>query len=131
MISGPDNIAHYIPQRPPFVFIDTIDELSNTVARTRFTIPAGCPLVTDGILPLAGLMENAAQTCAARAGDRIGYIGAVKQMEVHRFPAIGETLRTEALLVQEVMNICLMEVKTFIGDELIASTTLKIATIEA
>ncbi len=131
MISGPDNISHYIPQRPPFVFIDTIDELSNTVARTRFTIPADCPLVTDGILPLAGLMENAAQTCAARAGDRIGYIGAVKQMEVHRFPVIGETLHTEAQLVQEVMNICLMEVKTFIADELIASTTLKIATIEA
>ena len=131
MISGPDNIAHYIPQRPPFVFIDTIDELSNTVARTRFTIPADCPLVTDGILPLAGLMENAAQTCAARAGDRIGYIGAVKQMEAYRFPVIGETLHTEAQLVQEVMNICLMEVKTFIGDELIATTTLKIATIEA
>ena len=131
MISGPDNIAHYIPQRPPFVFIDTIDELSNTVARTRFTIPADCPLVTDGILPLAGLMENAAQTCAARAGDRIGYIGAVKQMEVHRFPVIGETLHTEAQLVQEVMNICLMEVKTFIGDELIATTTIKIATVEA
>lgn len=131
MISGPDNIAQHIPQRPPFVFIDTIDEISNTVARTRFTIPADCPLVTDGILPLAGLMENAAQTCAARAGDRIGYIGAVKQMEVHRFPVIGETLHTEAQLVQEVMNICLMEVKTFIGDELIATTTLKIATIEA
>ncbi len=131
MISGPDNIAHYIPQRPPFVFIDTIDELSNTVARTRFTIPADCPLVTDGILPLAGLMENAAQTCAARAGDRIGYIGAVKQMEAYRFPVIGETLHTEAQLVQEVMNICLMEVKTFIGDELIATTTLKIATVEA
>lgn len=131
MISGPDNIAHYIPQRPPFVFIDTIDELSNTVARTRFTIPADCPLVTDGILPLAGLMENAAQTCAARAGDRIGYIGAVKQMEAYRFPVIGETLYTEAQLVQEVMNICLMEVKTFTGDELIATTTLKIATIEA
>jgi len=113
------------------VFIDTIDEISNTVARTRFTIPADCPLVTDGILPLAGLMENAAQTCAARAGDRIGYIGAVKQMEAYRFPAIGETLRTEALLVQEVMNICLMDIKTYIADELIASTTLKIATVEA
>lgn len=131
MISGPDNIAHYIPQRPPFVFIDTIDELSETSARTRFTIPADCPLVSEGTLSLAGLMENAAQTCAARAGDRIGYIGAVKQMEAYRFPVIGETLCTEALLVQEVMNICLMEVKTFIGDEQIATTTLKIATIEA
>lgn len=124
------DIAHYIPQRPPFVFIDTIAAVTDTTACTRFTIPADCPLVTDGLLPLSGLMENAAQTCAVRAGNTIGYIGAVKQMEVTRFPHVGETLRTEAHVVQEVMNICLMEVVTHIGEEQIATTILKIATIE-
>lgn len=131
MISGVEkNIEAFIPQRAPFVFIDTVESVEVKVARTRYTIPAACPLVTDDILPLSGLMENAAQTCATRAGDTIGYIGAVKQMEVTRLPHVGETLTTEAIVVQEVMNISLMECTTRIGDELIATTTLKIATIE-
>ena len=124
------DIEDFIPQRPPFVFIDTIESVEEKVARTRFTIPAECPLVADNILPLSGLMENAAQTCATRAGDKIGYIGAIKQMQVTRFPHVGETLTTEAVVVQEVLNISLMECTTRVGDELIATTTLKIATIE-
>ena len=130
MTSGQNNIADFIPQRPPFVFISTVEEVNETTARTTFTIEADCPLVTDGVLPLAGLMENAAQTCAARSGNTIGYIGAVKQMEVSRFPHIGETLVTEAKVIQEVLNICLMEVNACIGDECIATTTLKIAVME-
>ena len=124
------DIEDFIPQRPPFVFIDTIESVEEKVARTRFTIPAECPLMADNILPLSGLMENAAQTCATRAGDKIGYIGAIKQMQVKRFPHVGETLTTEAVVVQEVLNISLMECTTRIGNELIATTTLKIATIE-
>ncbi|MBQ2068291.1 MAG: hypothetical protein II457_05160 [Paludibacteraceae bacterium] len=112
------------------MFIDTIDEVSEQEAHTRFTIPTECPLVTEGVLPLAGLMENAAQTCAARAGNKIGYIGAVKQIQATRLPKVGECLRTEAVVVQEVLNICLMDVKTYIGEEQIATTTLKIAVME-
>lgn len=124
------DIEQYIPQRKPFVFIDTIDEVSATTARTRFTVTDDCVLVSEGILPLSGLMENAAQTCAVRAGNKIGYIGAVKQMKATRLPRIGETLRTEAVVAQEVLNICLMDVVTYVEEEQIASTTLKIATIE-
>ena len=124
------NITKYIPQRPPFVFIDAVEHVDAQQARTSFTVTDACPLVKDGILPLSGLMENAAQTCAARAGNTIGYIGAVKQMNVTRFPHVGETLTTQAHVVQEVLNICLMEVTAFIGNELIATTTLKIAIIE-
>ena len=127
-------VENYIPQRRPFVLIDLVESVSAQSARTRYTIPSDCPLVTDGLLPLAGLLENAAQTCAVRAGqaagNKIGYIGAVKQIQALRLPRVGETLTTEAVLVQEVLNICLMEVTTRIGDEQIAATTLKIATME-
>lgn len=130
MSSGNKHIEDFIPQRPPFVFIDTIDEITDTTAGTRFTIPDTCPLVSDGILPLSGLMENAAQTCAARSGNKIGFIGAVKQMNVTRLPRVGETLTTWAQVIQEVLNICLMEVTTTINNEPIATTTLKIAIME-
>lgn len=131
MTSGIDT---YIPQRPPFVFIDTVLTVDVEQAVTGFTIPADCPLVTDSVLPLSGLMENAAQTCAVRAGqgagNKIGYIGAVKQMEVTRFPHVGETLTTRATLIQEVLNISLVECETRIHNELIATATLKLAIIE-
>ena len=131
MTSGIDT---YIPQRPPFVFIDTVLTVDAEQAVTQFTIPADCPLVTGGVLPLSGLMENAAQTCAVRAGqgagNKIGYIGAVKQMEVTRFPHVGETLTNRATLIQEVLNISLVECETRINDELIATATLKLAIIE-
>lgn len=132
------NISEWIPQRPPFVFIDTIVEMSTTNAVTQFTVPKENPLVEDGRLTLAGLIENSAQTCAARAGwvqrqqqleVKIGYIGAIKQMDVTCFPSVGQTLTTEANVVQEVMNICMMEVKTFLGNKQIASTIIKLATI--
>lgn len=138
MISGTVNtdksISDYIPQRPPFVFIDAVEALDAALARTRFTVVSDCVLVTDGALPLSGLMENAAQTCAVRAGyaggNKIGFIGAVKQMEVTRFPHVGETLTTEAKLIQEVLNISLVECTTRVNDEVIATATLKLAIIE-
>lgn len=129
MISGHD-IETYIPQRPPFVFIDTIEETNLNGARTRFTITDQCPLVQNGILPLAGLMENAAQTCATRIGNRIGFIGAVKQMEVTRFPHVGETICTNVTVLQEVLNISLVECITLVNNEVIATTTLKIAVMD-
>lgn len=128
------DIEKWIPQRPPFVFIDTVVEVSDTHAVTQYTVPLESPLVERGGLSLAGLMENAAQTCAVRAGynggNRIGFIGAVKQMVATRFPKTGETLTTEVRLLQEVMNISLIECVTKIGEEKIASTTLKLAIVE-
>lgn len=124
------DIFSYIPQRPPFVFIDTIEERSEKSARTCYTIPEDCPLLSDGILPLSGIMENAAQTCSVIAGNRIAYLGAVKQMDVMRFPRIGETLCTETVVVQQMLNISLIECTTRIQGETIATTTIKIATIE-
>ena len=123
------DILSCIPQRPPFVFIDTIEELNEGSARTRYTIPETCPLLSDGILPLSGLMENAAQTCSVIAGNIIAYLGAIKQMEVSRFPMAGETLCTDAVVVQQMLNISLIECTTRIQDKNIATTTLKIATI--
>ena len=123
------DILSYIPQRPPFVFIDTIDELSENSARTRYAIPETCPLLLEDILPLSGLMENAAQTCSVIAGNKIAYLGAVKHMEVTRFPKVGEMLQTEAIVTQQMLNISLIECTARIQDEIIATAMLKIATI--
>ena len=124
------NIEDCIPQRPPFVFIDTIEEVGESYVRTTFSVKKNCVLLDDESLSIAGLMENAAQTCAARGGKRIGYIGAVKQIEATRLPKIGEQLTTEARVIEEIANISLMEIVTFVDEQPIATTTLKIAIME-
>lgn len=124
------DIFSYIPQRPPFVFIDTIEVWSETMARTRFTIPENFPWTLNGILPLSGLLENAAQTCSVIAGNKIAYIGVVKQMEVTRFPYVGETLYTKAVVIQQMLNISLIECIICVQDETIATITLKIAIMD-
>lgn len=132
-------IYQWIPQRAPFLLINAVEEVDDSHTVTTFPVRSDCPLVDNGILPLSGLMENAAQTCAVRAGwtqkqhgetIKKGYIGAVKKMEVTRFPKVGETLCTEATLLEEVANISLIECTTRINQEVIATTTLKLATVD-
>ena len=133
------DILTIIPQRPPFVFVDRMLRASMEQVQVVFLVTEACPLVEDGCLRLAGLVEHAAQACAARAGwlqqvqhqaIRIGYIGAIKQIEATRLPQIGETLTTTATLIQEVANISLLECVTCVGDEQIAHTTIKLALAE-
>ena len=90
----------------------------------------------DDQLPLAGVLEHVAQSCAARIGYlqstqnepiRIGYIGAVKKIELKRIPIVGERLLTKVMLLENVLDISLLQCDTFIEGELIAQTTLKLA----
>jgi predicted hotdog family 3-hydroxylacyl-ACP dehydratase len=63
-----NNILSLIPQQPPFVMIDQLDHSDETVTRCRFTVKAENVLTINGQFTEAGLLENIAQTAAARAG---------------------------------------------------------------
>ena len=133
-----NDILQLIPQRPPFVFVDKVVYADEQIAEVNYTIKEDCPLVEDNQLPLAGLLEHAAQSCAARVGYlqstqnepiRIGYIGAVKKIELKRMPTVGERLVTKVTLLENVLDISLLQCDTFIEEELITQTTLKLALV--
>lgn len=130
------DILHIIPQRPPFVFVDEVSFADEQRAEICYTITEDCPLVNNHQLPLAGVLEHVAQSCAARIGYlqstqnepiRIGYIGAVKKIELKRIPIVGERLLTKVMLLENVLDISLLQCDTFIEGECIAQTTLKLA----
>jgi len=144
MISGtPDmsdfskyGILELIPQRPPFVMVDSLTYCDLSITRTRLEVRADNIFNDGGRLSTAGICENIAQTCAARLGYlslasgqavKLGYIGAISNMQVYRTPVTGETLVTEIKVLQEVFNITLVHAVVKCGDELIAETDLKIA----
>ena len=101
----------YIPQRPPIVLVDNLLSCNEEVVVTDFHIPSDHVLVENGFLSEAGLIENIAQTCAARIGwinrDKpipIGVIGAVNNFEYTALPAAGETITTTVTVTSAVFE---------------------------
>lgn len=107
-------IDELLPQKPPFVMVDHLTRYESQEAETTFTIREDNVLLQNGVLSSAGLMENIAQTSAARIGYyykfvlkepvKIGFIGAVKNMKVMRNPMVGETLRTTIHVIAEAFG---------------------------
>ena len=95
------NILELIPQRPPFVMVDRLSHFDRIVTTSEFTVREDIIFLEgDELLP-EGLVENIAQTCAARIGYvnllnkesvRLGFIGAVRNLSIHKTPKIGETI---------------------------------------
>ena len=131
------DILTLLPQQPPFVLVDRLVHYDEQSTICQFTLPTDHLMVEKGVLSEAGILENMAQTCAARLGFynkyvlrervRIGYIGAVRGFVVHRLPKVGETLSTTIHIEQEIMGITLAAARVMVGETLIAEATLKIA----
>lgn len=109
-----ENILACIPQRLPFVMIDTLLYADENIVQTVFTVTAENVLVMNGIFSEAGLLENIAQTAAARAGYmalqenkpvKLGYICSVKNFEIFHLPEINAELVTEVKIETQVAGI--------------------------
>lgn len=94
-------------------------------------------LVQDGVLIESAVVENIAQTCAARMGYinlilnsgnvKLGFIGAIKDFHLYRCPIVNEILETLIEVKSEVFNIVLVEAKVWVNKELIADCEMKIS----
>ena len=87
--------------------VDTITDISNTHVVTEFTITDSCIFVDEGLFVEVGLIENMAQTCSAIVGQFlfgiedssnyvIGYISAIKKLEIFTLPKVQQAVPTEA-----------------------------------
>lgn len=126
----------FIPQRPPFVLVDNILSCDPVVVRTDFTIPEGHILVKDGRLMDAGLMENIAQTCAARIGwlnqdkpVRLGVIGSINNFEVSEYPKVGDTVETTVTVGSEVFDAIIVHAETRLHNQVVAQCDMKVFVI--
>ena len=57
-----------IPQRPPFMMVDRILSCDDSDAVTEFMVRQDNILLDENRLSSAGIVENMAQSCAARMG---------------------------------------------------------------
>lgn len=122
-----------IPQRPPFTLVDYLVDCHENSCTTTFTIPDVHILVTGGTLSACGLIENMAQTCAARIGYlnrdkpvRIGVVGSISNFKTHRLPLCGETLYTKVEVIAEVYDAVVVHAATGVNGTAAAECYLKV-----
>lgn len=132
-------ITDLIPQRPPFVMVDRLISCWITDAVTELTVRPDNIFCDNDNLSQPGMLENMAQSCAARMGwlnmtrneaVKIGMIGEIKNCKFVRQPKVGELVTTYVHIVDDIFNLTLATVTMKIDEEILASTTIKIATVD-
>ena len=130
------DIHDLLPQQPPFVMVDRLEHYDEVKTVTSLDVRPDNLFVEDGRLVQAGLTENIAQTCAARMGYRnlsrggdvvLGYIGAIRNLQVMRTPRVGEHLVTTIEVLNEVFQMTLVSATIESDGQCLVQAELKIA----
>jgi predicted hotdog family 3-hydroxylacyl-ACP dehydratase len=130
------DVLDLLPQRPPFIMIDKLVFSDEVVTTTKFLVRSDNIFMEGDVLNACALVENIAQTCAARMGCinyvnhekvRIGFIGSVRNLNILRPVRLGELLTTSIEVKEEVMQLTLVEASVRVGDETVVTAEMKIA----
>lgn len=135
MVNVAQDILTFIPQRAPFVMVDRLLEVNETITRSEFVVREDNIFTEDGFLKEPGLVENIAQTAAARAGYisqsenkpvALGYIGAIKNLQIYSLPKTGDKLVTEIKVENQIFDVTLISGTISCNEKKIASCEMKI-----
>lgn len=134
------NVRDLLPQQPPFVMVDCLLGFDNDTTTCGYTVPEDGIFTNDGCLSAEGLVENIAQTCAARQGFynkyvlkrgvQLGFIGAIRNLCVLARPRVGQFLKTTIRVEENVMGMTLASAIVECEGQTMATTEIKIALIE-
>lgn len=103
MITGQE-LQKLLPQAPPMLMIDVLVKSDVESTITNLTINENNVFCSNGNFKEAGLIENMAQTAAARSGYeakinntsvKVGYITSIKNLSINFLPKINQTIVTE------------------------------------
>jgi len=129
------NIEEYIPQREPVIMVDGLSEAGENYAISFFEIKDDNIFVQDGVFSETGIIEHMAQTAALSSGYKAkqqgeeiktGFIGSIKNFTLYKQVKVSDLLVSKLEQLAEVMNASIVQVKTYINNELIAEVEFKI-----
>lgn len=131
------DIHTLLPQQEPFVMVGCLTQIDEVKCMTETLVKAENIFVDNGSFSASGLIENIAQTCAARIGFvnkyimqkgiQIGFIGAIRSMEVLSLPKVGQTITTVVEVVEEVFGMTLAHATVTCDGMVLVTTDIKIA----
>ena len=131
------DVHNILPQQDPFVMIGRLCDFSLESSTTETLIKQDNVFVNDGTFSISGIMENIAQTCAARLGFynkyillkdcQVGFIGAINNLIVTRLPKEGETIITRVDVKEEIFGMTLAEAEVRSGGEILVASDMKLS----
>lgn len=126
-----------LPQQEPFVMVGTLTSFEMTTSTTETEIKEENIFVDNGTFSASGLMENIAQTCAARIGFynkyilkkdvQVGFIGAIRNYVVNELPKVGSTIITKVDILEEVFGMTLANAEVRCGNRVLATAEIKLS----
>ena len=135
------DIHELLPQQEPFVMVGKLTAFDEKCTVTETFIKEDNIFVCDGVFSAPGLVENIAQTCAARIGYvnkyilnkgiQLGFIGAIRNLEITGCPKVGDTITTCVMVIDDVLGMTLANAVVTCNGETLATTEIKIAVREA
>lgn len=140
-ITEKKKIENLIPQKEPFVLVDTLYEYTALTGVTGFTVPEEHLMLDNSKLAECGLIEHMAQSMSLHRGyqgslsgqskPKTGFIGVIKTVEIFSLPAIGAKLKTYVEILHEIMNVTSVSARTENEKgEVIATSEMKTVTVE-
>ncbi|GJG68076.1 hypothetical protein PRLR6025_15450 [Prevotella lacticifex] len=134
------DIHTLLPQQEPFVMVGRLTHYDDGTVETATTIAPDNIFVDNGEFSSAGMIENIAQTCAARIGFinkyilkkgvQIGVIGNVRKLKINGHPKAGSTITTHVQIIEELMGVTLAVATVSCNGTLMAQSQIKLAVKE-
>lgn len=126
-----------LPQQEPFVMIGNLTHFEMMTSTSETTILESNIFVDNGHFSAAGMMENIAQTCAARIGFynkyvlkkavQVGFIGAVRNFVIDSLPAVGSVITTKVDILEEIFGMTLASAEVMCEGRVVASAEIKLS----
>jgi len=131
------DVHELLPQQEPFVMISRLTQFDMLRTVTETTITENNIFVDNGCFTASGLIENIAQTCAARIGYvnkyilkkgiQIGFIGAIRNLQIHDLPKVNDTITTTVDVQEEIFGMTLANSTVQLGKNILVTAEMKIA----
>ena len=126
-----------LPQQEPFVMVGNLIAFSADASTTETVISDTNIFGDNGYFSPSGMMENIAQTCAARVGFynkyvlhkdvQVGFIGAVRNYVINELPAAGTTIHSKVDILQDIFGMTLANARVVSGDKVYATAEIKLS----
>jgi predicted hotdog family 3-hydroxylacyl-ACP dehydratase len=117
--------------------IDAMLHYDDSRTTTSFEIRDSNLFLSADRFTSCGVIENIAQTCAARIGFvnkfilkkdvQIGYIGAIRNLDIFDLPKVGQQITTVVDIREEAFGMTLASATVKQGEQTFVTTEMKIA----
>jgi predicted hotdog family 3-hydroxylacyl-ACP dehydratase len=115
--------------------VDKLLVSNETMTISSFLVKENNIFVENAMLKEPGLIENIAQTAAARAGYnaqienkrvQVGYIAAIKNLQINNFPKINDEIITAISIENQIFNVSIISGKITCNEQQLAQCEMKI-----